>query len=249
MFFTSPRRGNVRMTETTDRMMEDQRQRAATTQVFSEEPAVTLFKSDVTSFSSFSSTSTGGKRSPSMEDNLDVSSAEDDKSSIQKHHEKSQRLHTVKKHHCTKCGKNFSDRWILKQHQFIHAREKPYVCAECGKSFTVQSNLKQHMCIHIGEKPYVCTECGKSYTVQSSLRQHLFSHARERPYVCTKCGKSFIAQSSFKKHQYIHNGQKPYVCTKCGKSFNDRSNLNRHQHLNCKNPMSLTAADHPSFTE
>ncbi|MGH0165722.1 UNVERIFIED_CONTAM: hypothetical protein FKN15_049511 [Acipenser sinensis] len=58
-------------------------------------------------------------------------------------------------HHCTECGKNFSQLGNLKTHQQIHTGEihtgeEPYRCTECGKSFSQSGNLKTHQQIHTG---------------------------------------------------------------------------------------------------
>ncbi|NWU46132.1 ZNF16 protein, partial [Hylia prasina] len=42
-----------------------------------------------------------------------------------------------------------------------HGGGKSQKCLKCGKGFTYRSHLLQHQVIHTGERPYECGECGK----------------------------------------------------------------------------------------
>ena len=64
---------------------------------------------------------------------------------------------------CHVCGKLFSMKGPLIEHERIHTGQKPYNCRTCGKSFSLRSNLKVHQRIHTGEKPYVCENCGRAF--------------------------------------------------------------------------------------
>ncbi|KAM9486929.1 uncharacterized protein Hap1MRO34_006827 [Clarias gariepinus] len=134
-------------------------------------------------------------------------------------------------HHCSDCGKTFSDQNALKSHQCVHTVEKPYQCSECGKRFTQRGNLQRHQRLHTGEKPYQCSQCGKCFTCQSHLQQHQRIHTGEKPYHCSQCGKRFAHPGTFQKHQRIHTGEKPYCCSQCGKRFTQQGTFQKHQHL------------------
>lgn len=45
---------------------------------------------------------------------------------------------------CTKCGKSFVRRSILKDHELTHAGLKPHECQRCGKPFTRKNDCTRH---------------------------------------------------------------------------------------------------------
>uniref|UniRef100_A0A8C7YLK1 Si:dkey-182i3.10 n=1 Tax=Oryzias sinensis TaxID=183150 RepID=A0A8C7YLK1_9TELE len=132
-------------------------------------------------------------------------------------------------HVCDTCGKAFTLKQLLRNHQRLHADERPFCCEVCGKSFYRAHSLKMHQMVHTGERAYNCQYCSKSFTIHGNLQRHLRIHTGEKPYMCQTCGKSFNQADTLKSHQRIHTGERPFSCETCGKCFIQKSTLKTHQ--------------------
>ncbi|XP_066216043.1 zinc finger protein 57 homolog [Saccopteryx leptura] len=110
---------------------------------------------------------------------------------------------------CHVCGKSFSKRSNLHNHQFVHNFKGEHVCSQCGKSFRNPKALGYHRRIHLGERPFRCSLCDKTYCDASGLSRHRRVHLGYRPHSCAFCGKSFRDRSELKRHQKIHRNQEP----------------------------------------
>ena len=65
----------------------------------------------------------------------------------------------------------------------IHSGEKPHKCRTCGKSFTQKGSLLNHELIHTGDKQYSCETCGKSFLWIGQQAEHMRIHSGEKPYI------------------------------------------------------------------
>jgi uncharacterized Zn-finger protein len=115
----------------------------------------------------------------------------------------------VKRYTCSHfgCGKSYSDRHSLSDHERVAHRGERYTCSHfgCGKSYTQRSHLAAHRRnTHLGER-YVCPHpgCGKSYSDGAGYRKHKRSaHLRER-YKCDHpgCLSSYADSAGLARHK------------------------------------------------
>lgn len=74
------------------------------------------------------------------------------------------RTHNKEPFKCLDCGKTFKFRYRLKDHQWMHAKERIFDCKKCEKSFKSKQVLQLHYKrIHFGvQKRHECNICGKN---------------------------------------------------------------------------------------
>ena len=79
---------------------------------------------------------------------------------------------------CDICSKTYKHKGKLADHLLTHSGEKNFLCTreECGKAFTTKTTLIQHERVHTGVKPYSCDECGQSFAQRNSLNVHNTAH-------------------------------------------------------------------------
>ncbi|CAH1181898.1 unnamed protein product [Phyllotreta striolata] len=142
--------------------------------------------------------------------------------------------HREKTHLCSKCGKKFSTKSLLNQHQKLHSDIKPHQCNVCNKSFSLKNSLIKHHHIHGGEKLHACVVCNKRFSQKGHLTYHMRTHSGEKPYSCTYCQKAFSHSGSYKVHIRIHTGDRPYTCDLCKKGFYDSSSMKKHRKIHDK---------------
>uniref|UniRef100_A0A8D8FTS5 Zinc finger protein 557 n=1 Tax=Culex pipiens TaxID=7175 RepID=A0A8D8FTS5_CULPI len=147
-------------------------------------------------------------------------------------HRKQIHEHTrVKQDHvCPKCGKNFSSRGAVSDHERSNCGQNPiYPCEICGKRYNTASSLKNHYSLHSDELPFSCQYCGKCYRTRGQVKVHERTHTGEKPYACDFCPKRFGHRETLHTHRSLHTGIKRYMCSGCGMRFTCISNLQAHR--------------------
>lgn len=84
---------------------------------------------------------------------------------------------------CSICCRVFSDAAALNSHKATaHAKKDNFVCQICYKSFSYKCTLRQHLFLHIREKEHICNICKKGFSLKNQLRKHQYeSHSGSFP--------------------------------------------------------------------
>jgi predicted RNA-binding Zn-ribbon protein involved in translation (DUF1610 family) len=80
--------------------------------------------------------------------------------------------------------------------------EVSLICHQCGKTFTRRSTLGQHERRHSNEGSYKCDECGSVAFSKANYLRHQQTHQKYDPrdFECSRCAKFFTAKD-LKRHQ------------------------------------------------
>jgi len=80
---------------------------------------------------------------------------------------------------CDICGHVSKYAKDVKKHKkFVHERILNFSCKFCGKKFSNKGNLNQHEVIHTGVTPFQCHVCGRQCRRKSELEKHIQTHAQ-----------------------------------------------------------------------
>ena len=78
---------------------------------------------------------------------------------------------------CDICGHVSKYARDLKKHKkSVHEKIYDHECNYCGKKFSNKGNLNQHESVHTGITQYQCHLCGKQCRRKSELEKHLIQH-------------------------------------------------------------------------
>ncbi|XP_053697346.1 zinc finger protein 436-like [Sabethes cyaneus] len=142
---------------------------------------------------------------------------------------------------CNICKQaTFKTKQSLIDHKNRHLGLKPFDCGQCEKQFTNRYLLQQHeQSAHSGVR-FQCPQCEKSFTCKSYLKVHLRIHNNDRPFVCEVCQWAFVTRRDLEVHMIVHTGRKEFVCDVCGKDFSRLSALTFHRRTHERRPKAFS---------
>ncbi|XP_055307489.1 oocyte zinc finger protein XlCOF28-like, partial [Sitodiplosis mosellana] len=138
-----------------------------------------------------------------------------------------------KRHKCSLCEYQTSDKRNLKRHVLKHTGEKPFPCCVCQKRFSTKQHLRSHMKTHVDELPFRCEVCSKCFSQKINLNQHKKIHNGERPFPCSVCQKRFTQKRNLQSHIKTHVDEFLFSCLNCLQGFH-RSEEEKEHESGCK---------------
>uniref|UniRef100_A0A8C5DIQ5 C2H2-type domain-containing protein n=1 Tax=Gouania willdenowi TaxID=441366 RepID=A0A8C5DIQ5_GOUWI len=136
----------------------------------------------------------------------------------------------------------------LKNHQEVHAQEKPYTCGQCGKDFAMTSNMKQHQNTHatvvLIDQPNQCAQYSKCSVATTEyplgLETVQMQHVQKKLFKVTPAGsrrtpasiatRGFNHSSSFSRHHKTHLQNPVFSPPQPGKPLTYGSPLKQQVH-------------------
>lgn len=139
---------------------------------------------------------------------------------------KSAKRKPVAKVKCPVCPK-FINKYILKQHYYVHLNLRLFKCGICPKAFNTKSLKTIHEKTHDDTQRFKCQICEKEFSNKANLKTHMYCHSEVRNFHC-HCGRSFKLQQHLTTHQEIHNPNNEHICSVCDKAFKRDAYLKQH---------------------
>ncbi|XP_046659240.1 zinc finger protein 425-like [Homalodisca vitripennis] len=147
---------------------------------------------------------------------------------------------------CLPCGRSYSRKPNLNQHQRYQCGKEPqFSCPWCPHRTWTKGNLKAHMGAkhtqNILEKDaldrasrrllgiHICGGCGKKYSRKDNMTRHQRYECNMDPqFACPHCPYKAKQKGTLKSHMY-----RRHTCGKCGKEYTLKHNLVRHVRFEC----------------
>ncbi|RXG57839.1 Zinc finger protein, partial [Armadillidium vulgare] len=102
---------------------------------------------------------------------------------------------------CSICLKIYKDKWQLKNHTQSNHFPQCFRCTftSCGKIFSTKALLHNHQMVH-SKIRYECSICKKKFKLWRYKEIHEKSHNGFRPFKCKECDKTYLTLSHLNGH-------------------------------------------------
>ena len=144
------------------------------------------------------------------------------------------KIHTLIRHKCNKCEKEYIAKHHLDEHVKSVHEEKKIECPKenCNFKAGILSRLKVHMKkVHCENKPsYPCPNCDHKSTEKSGLEKHIqYVHLKAPKASCDICGAVVRGDHLERHKKSVHyNPEHGVSCHRCGKMLKDEAGLRGH---------------------
>lgn len=103
-----------------------------------------------------------------------------------------------------------------------------HVCKTCGKQLSNKYLLKIHENKHINKRDFACHLCPKAFYTKCQLQDHINTHLDIRKHKCLHCDKAFHSNYALCRHRQLHETFKRFICLLCDARFPQFFGLNYH---------------------
>lgn len=141
-------------------------------------------------------------------------------------------LHLGLEYKCKTCGRNFTRKYLLRNHELEHSGPPLIPCSFCDKLFYIKSALNSHLTNFHVERNFMCDVCPKMFKTKARLKDHAIRHTLTPKHGCKKCEKKFYSVQELKIHIKNHTKVFPFKCN-CDMSFKSKKGFCLHLKI-CK---------------
>ena len=122
--------------------------------------------------------------------------------------------------YCKECGKTFSSKTSLKEHEQEHVM---HLCKECNKNFQNENEMEMHLRYH-KENRNSFNDGGKYSVAKSSSKKQT---QKQVMFACEVCKDNFVSENDLKDHRRKHT-ENEFNCNECSEIFTSKKLLLDH---------------------
>ncbi|ETN64212.1 hypothetical protein AND_004065 [Anopheles darlingi] len=138
---------------------------------------------------------------------------------------------SLRKHQCLKCGRYYSTKKLLENHNYETHRPPKHLCPHCPQKFRSPRDVAQHITrIHRKDFPFVCDKCEYRAQTQRALAVHVDRHKDVLRCTEAGCNLAFNSKQSLRTHRLQHYDIRPklFECHLCRQQYRFGAQLSKH---------------------